>query len=189
MKTSIRRHSVRYAQHWEHRLFPVSQRDTTAWDITCREIYFPSRRGSRKGFPLLRGGSIAGGRNALWSTSTQPLTPPSSTIITGWTEWMSDPTRPRTGPRGPHADYGPSILSTTSCCVEGLPSVVDEIVPLHMRGRAPIITDGAGKIHNDTIMSSMWRTPRRQRRRFFSPPGGKVRARGQHPSLRRDRTE
>lgn len=86
---------------------------------------------------------------------------------------MADPTRPRTGPRGPHADYGPSILSTTSCCVEGLPSVVDEIVPLHMRGRAPIITDGARKIRDAVIMSPLWRTPRRQRRRFFSPPGGR----------------
>ena len=86
---------------------------------------------------------------------------------------MADPTRLRTGLGGPHADYGPSILSTTSYCGEGLPSVVDEIVPLHMRGRAPTITDGAGKIHNDTIMSSLWRTPRRQRRRFFSPPGGR----------------
>ena len=86
---------------------------------------------------------------------------------------MADPTRPRTGLGGPHADYGPSILSTTSCCVEGLPSAVDEIVPLHMRGRAPIITDGARKIRDAVIMSPLWRTPRRQRRRFFSPPGGR----------------
>ena len=86
---------------------------------------------------------------------------------------MADPTRPRTGPRGPHADYGPSILGTTSCCVEGLPSVVDEIVPLHMRGRDPIFSTGPGKIHNSGRTSSPRRTPRRQRRRFFSPPGGR----------------
>ena len=86
---------------------------------------------------------------------------------------MADPTRLRTGLGGPHADYGPSILSTTSYCGEGLPSVVDEIVPLHMRGRAPTITDGAGKIHNDAIMSSSRRTCCGSPRRFFSPPGGR----------------
>lgn len=50
------------------------------------EIYFPSRRGGRKGFPLLRGGSIAGGRRIYQGVHPQRLTPPSSTIITGWTE-------------------------------------------------------------------------------------------------------
>ena len=55
-------------------------------NITCLEIYFPSRRGSRKGFPILRGGALCGGRDALWRVHPTRLTPPSSTIITGWTE-------------------------------------------------------------------------------------------------------
>lgn len=101
---------------------------------------------------------------------------------------MADPTRPRTGPRGPHADGEASLARITTYCGEGLPSQIEDTVPLHMRGRAPIITDGAGKIHNDTIMSSLWRACHSSSRRFLSPLHRDIESSEWFPSPRRDRT-
>lgn len=108
---------------------------------------FPSRRGGRKGFPAPRWERSGARESALASVRAPRLVPFSSTTTFWRTEWESDPTRPRRG-RGPHTDCGPSILSTTTYCADGPPSVVDGIPPLHMWWWAPVITDGAQKSTN-----------------------------------------
>ena len=60
MKTSIRLHSVRYAQHWEHRLFPVSQRDTTAREHNLSGDIFPIPKRKSKGISDSPGWKVAG---------------------------------------------------------------------------------------------------------------------------------
>ena len=101
---------------------------------------------------------------------------------------MADPTRPRTGPRGPHADGGASLARITTYCGEGLPGRAND------SATTPHVVTG----HNNFL----WGRKNPQRRHNVlhvenaSPPAspiflstrGKVRARGQHPSLRRDRT-
>lgn len=60
MKTSIRRRVVCCTLHWEHRLFPVSQRDTTARGHNLSGDIFPIPKRYTKGISSSPGWKVAG---------------------------------------------------------------------------------------------------------------------------------
>lgn len=157
---------------------PVSQRDTTAWDITRPEIYFPSRRGTRKQFPLQGGGASLGGRRATQGVYSQRVVPFSSPIVFWWTRWVFDPTRLRTGLGGSRAGREPSVERIIAYRDDVPPSQMEDILATphvvtgpsnYRRGRKNpqrhgnvLLAENTSLPTSPIFISTQWEMPSRQ---------------------------